>query len=61
MHTIISRRSINDHDYVNITHMPRHIMDAKGIWYELIIYVHTDGRPSYRYIPLSNVEKMFKK
>jgi hypothetical protein len=41
--------------------MPRHIMDTKGMWYELILYVHTDGKPCYRYMPLSNVEKMFKK
>jgi hypothetical protein len=60
MPAIISRRN-HENEIVNVTHMPRHIMDAKGIWFELVLYVHTDGKPCYKYMPFVDIEKMFKK
>lgn len=53
--------SVRNLETVDVTQMPRHIVGANGMWYELVLYVHPDGKPCYRYIPLANVERMFKK
>jgi hypothetical protein len=59
MPTIVSKRSGNNIEYVDVRYMPRHILDKKGNKYELVLYVDTHGKPTYKYSKMSWITRLF--
>ena len=59
MPTIKQSVTRNHREYVDTRYMPRHIKDANGNKYELVIDVDVNGKPSYKYKKMSWLSQIF--